>query len=129
MSSTKKPKKNSESTFNFTNSTISESAVGPNATVNINKNLDTEKLREFSLKFTELQKEVNHLSSKLPQENITKVKEELAVVEGQIQKSNKADGQVVLSSLKEISNILTKAGFTGMVLKQLFDIAQTLFLR
>lgn len=127
MSSKKKPKNNPDSTFNFINSTVEQSAVGPNAMVNITQHVDSEKLKAFSLKFDELKSEINHLSSAMSQEDISKVEKEVDVVETQIQQPGRLDGQVILSSLKEISAILTKFSITGMILKQLFDMAQTLF--
>lgn len=129
MSSKKKPKKNSDSTFNFINSTVEQSAVGPSATVNITQLIDSEKLKAFSLKFDELKSEINHLSGEMSQEDVFKVDKEVKVVETQIQRQDKLDGQIILNSLKEISTILTKFSITGMILKQLFDMAQPLFAR
>lgn len=128
MASTKKPQKNSGSTFSFENNIIGTSAFGDNSVVN-NYSFDSENLEQFSLKLKELQNEVTRLSSSLPQKDISKVQNEINVVESQLKKPEKNTPQVILNSLKEIGGILSKASAAGIVLNQLFDIAKALFIR
>lgn len=128
MSSAENSKNSSGSKFVFKNNIISNSAIGDHSVAK-NQSFDAEKLVQFSLKLKDLQNEVRRLSNKLSQEDITKVANEIVVVENQIQKPEKITPQVILNSLKEISGILGEATAAGIVLNQLFDIAKTLFIR
>jgi len=128
MTSDKKPESSTGSTFHFDNNKIEYSAFGDHAVVNI-QSIDSEKLDQFSIKLKELQIEIAQLSNSLPLEDVSKVKNEIAVVENEMHKSEKITPQVILNSLKEIGGILGKASAAGVMLNQLFDIAKTLFVR
>lgn len=126
MSTTKKSEKSSGSTYNIENNTISTSAIGDNAAVYL-QTVDADKLNAFSQKLHELQNELTQLSNNLHQEDASKVKAEIAVIDNELKNSNAITAKVIFDSLQAISVILSKAGSAGIILKQLFDLAKITF--
>lgn len=126
--STEKKDNNSGSNFNFTNNQISGSAIGTNPVVN-NYSVDHEKLSQFSVLLQSLQKEVSALSSTLSDVDLSKAKNEITVVEQEIQKRGQINPDVILSSLKELSGLIGKITSAGVVVSQLIELAKNIFVR
>ncbi len=119
---------NSGSNFNFTNNQITNSAIGTNPVVN-NYSVDHEKLSQFSVLLQSLQKEVSALSSTLSDSDLGKVKNEIIVVEQEIQKRGQINPDVILSSLKELGGLIGKITTAGVVVGQLIELAKNIFIR
>lgn len=126
--STEEKDNNSGSNFNFTNNQISGSAIGTNPVVN-NYSVDHEKLSQFSVLLQALQKEVSALSSTLSDVDLSKAKNEIIVVEQEIQKRGQINSDVILSSLKELSGLIGKITSAGVVVSQLIELAKNIFVR
>jgi len=136
----KKSKKSKEQvSYNFGENThITGSALGPNAKVNIEQITNGQQtendemlLRKIHELLAELKNSVHNDATKtLSQVDKERVIKKIDTVETQIQKRDEiSTPEIVLSSLKEINVILAKATMAGVVLKQIFDIAQVLFHR
>ena len=126
--STEKKDNNSGPNFTFTNNQISGSAIGTNPVVN-NYSVDHEKLSQFSALLQSLQKEVSALSGTISDADLSKAKNEIIVVEQEIQKRGQINPDVVLSSLKELSGLIGKITAAGVVVAQLIDLAKNIFIR
>lgn len=127
MSPARKPQKSQGSTFNFENNTISGSSFGDNSSVVNNNGLDPLKVGEFLAGLKEIQHEINQNSESLPKEDIERLEGEMTVLREQLQNPGKSVPQTVLEALKEVNKILGKFSLGGVVIKQLFDIATTLY--
>lgn len=126
--STEKKDNSSSPTFNFTNNQITNSAIGTNPVVN-NYSFDDEKLSQFSVLLHSLQKEVSALSSILSEADLSKARNEITVVEQEIQKRGQINPDVILSSLKEISGLIGKVTTASVVVSQLIELAKSVFIR
>ena len=127
MSPARKPQKSQGSTFNFENNTISGSSFGDNSSVVNNNGLDPLKVGEFLAGLKEIQHEINQNSESLPKEDVDRLEGEMTVLREQLQNPGKSVPQTVLEALKEVNKILGKFSLGGVVIKQLFDIATTLY--
>lgn len=126
--STEKKDNNLGPNFNITNNQISGSAIGTNPVVN-NYSVDHEKLSQFSVLLQSLQKEVSALSNTLSDVDLSKAKNEITVVEQEIQKRGQINPDVILSSLKELSGLIGKITSAGVVVSQMIELAKNIFVR
>ena len=127
MSPARKPQKSQGSTFNFENNTISGSSFGDNSSVVNNHELNPLKINEFLAGLKELQHEIDRNSESLPREDVERLEGEITILREQLQNPGKSLPQTVSEALKEVNKILGKFSLGGVVIKQLFDIAKTLY--